>query len=181
MKPQLPLAILLFVAIALPGCGSSDSKSETHRPERSEPVSHPIKQVKHRCGPLPKRLDSNELGEPGPEKLAEPKFLPPCGPVPKKIIIRDLKEGSGSPATRGDEVTLRYAGIDYQTGFESYGSWLSDGVVIELGAKTRFPGLEAGVQGMRPGGRRELIVPGNLTEGHGALVYVIDLLKVKTG
>ncbi len=34
---------------------------------------------------------------------------------------------------------------------------------------------------MRAGGRRELIVPAALTEGHGALLYIVDLVKVEPG
>lgn len=116
-------------------------------------------------------------GRPGANK-GEPNIRPPCGPPPKKLVIADIRKGSGRAAAPGDEITLRYVGADYRTGVEYYGSWFSRGIPIELGAKTRTPGLEAGLRGMRAGGRRELIVPAALAEGHGPLVYIIELLKV---
>lgn len=172
------LAILVCAALALSACGSDSSGRETGKLEATN-VAQPA--GKRACGPQPKSIRSNELGKPGAKPIAEPNIRPPCGPPPEKLVITDLKDGSGRAAAPGDEVVLRYAGADYQTGEETYGSWLSHGIPIVLGARTGMIGLELGLRGMKVGGRRELIVPTSLSEGHGTIVYIIDLLKVNSG
>jgi FKBP-type peptidyl-prolyl cis-trans isomerase len=178
MARALLLSILLCATLALHACGGGSSAKETSEAETTN-AAKPA--VKRSCGPQLKSIASNELGEPGPEKMPEPDIRPPCGPPPKKLVVVDLKEGSGHAASPGDEIAMRYVGADYQTGEETYGSWFREGIAIELGAKTRTPGLEIGLRGMKVGGRRELIVPASLAEGHGPLIYIIDLLKVKPG
>jgi peptidylprolyl isomerase len=174
-RPQVLLAPLGALLLLI-GCGS-DSHSIEHSKSTRAAFTRPKPRLS--CGPPTRSM--RFTGRPGAKDPGEPNIRPPCGPPPKAIVVRDLKKGSGRTAAFGDEIALRYVGADYRSGLESYGSWLRPAISIELGAKTRTPGLEAGLRGMKVGGRRELVVPTALSEGHGALVYIVDLVKVEPG
>jgi peptidylprolyl isomerase len=87
-------------------------------------------------------------------------------------------------------VSVQYVGVNFSNGQQFDASWDS-GQPFEfpLGGGSVIPGWDQGVEGMKVGGRRELIIPPDL--GYGAqgqppdippnetLVFVIDLLDVK--
>jgi len=119
----------------------------------------------------------------------KPRVVVPPGKPPEKLGARDLIEGRGPEAKRGDIVTMNYFSRHY-TGQPFSNSW-DDGhpFRIRLGAGTykSIPGWEEGLPGMRVGGRRELIVPPDWIYQDGArpdskpsetLVYVIDLMGI---
>lgn len=119
----------------------------------------------------------------------KPHVTVPHGPPPKKLVIHELEEGSGAEAKRGDEVTVQYVGVSYKSGKEFDASWdRHEPFSFQLGAGMVIPGWDKGVEGMKVGGRRELIIPPDLAYGaEGAppaiapnetLIFVIDLLKV---
>lgn len=98
----------------------------------------------------------------------------------------EVAAGTGAPSQSGSRVRV------------SYRAWLTDGTLFEttasrggsmefvLGAGQVIPALEEGVQGMRPGARRRLIVPSDLAYGAGGrsgsvppfatLIYDVELL-----
>ena len=89
----------------------------------------------------------------------------------------------------GDLVTVQYVGVDYATGEEFDASWnRGQAFDFKLGKGQVIPGWDAGVQGMRVGGRRKLTIPSAMAYGargaggviapHAPLVFVVDLLKV---
>lgn len=127
--------------------------------------------------------------KPSQEKTKKPKITVPKGPPPNKLVVKDLKKGSGPIAKAGDEVTIRYLGVLYKTGKEFGSSWNGLGpFTFTLGTKEVMRGWTLGVEGMRVGGRRELIIPPKLglgshevdgTPPNSTLVFVIDLLAVK--
>jgi peptidylprolyl isomerase len=169
------LVVLLALSLLLSACGNDASSTTV----RSKPNAAQLAKAKPkvRCGPPNKSM--RFTGRPGAKDASEPDVRPPCGPPPKKLVVADLEEGSGHPAAPGDEVVLRFVGARYKTGKVFYGSWTRQGVFAELGENTRPPGLEAGLRGMKAGGRRELIVPPALTDDSGPLIYIIDVLKVE--
>ena len=114
----------------------------------------------------------------------------PSGAPPKKLEIKEIEEGTGAEAKAGDEVTVQYVGVNYKTGEEFDSSWSrSEPFTFTLGAGEVIPGWDQGVDGMKVGGRRELIIPPELAYGaagsppaigpNETLVFVIDLLAVK--
>jgi peptidylprolyl isomerase len=118
-------------------------------------------------------------------KRSRPEIEKPDGQAPKTLIVKDLIRGSGKPAKKGDDVIIEYLGVSYTSGKEYSDSWGWDyPSLFELGPKEVIPGWEKGLQGMRVGGRRELIVPesmlipGGGPPGPEAVVFVIDLLAV---
>jgi FKBP-type peptidyl-prolyl cis-trans isomerase len=94
-------------------------------------------------------------------------------------VVEDLVEGTGAVAEVGDDLGVRYIGVNYRTGEEFEDS--SDATFeFELGSGFANAGWERGLRGMRAGGRRELIVPRSLAPfGKEALIYVVDLLSVR--
>ncbi len=112
----------------------------------------------------------------------------PGGPPPADLEITDIWEGNGAEAKAGDTVQVHYVGVAYSTGEEFDASW-SRGIplVFELGAGRVIAGWDEGVQGMKVGGRRQLVIPPDLAYGdRGAgnviapgetLIFVCDLVS----
>jgi peptidylprolyl isomerase len=127
-------------------------------------------------------------GEEAAKKKTKPKVSVPNGPPPQKLVVKDLEEGRGPEAKPGDEVVVNYVGVNYKTGKEFGTSWNRDPLVFKLGEGFVIDGWEMGIAGMKPGGRRELVVPPDLGYGNhptetippeSTLVFVVDLMSVK--
>jgi FKBP-type peptidyl-prolyl cis-trans isomerase len=81
----------------------------------------------------------------------------------------DQKVGTGQVAKKGDDVAVLYTGWMYTDGkrgakFDSSTDPKSP-FRFQLGARRVIPGWEEGVEGMKVGGKRELIIPPNLGYG----------------
>lgn len=122
---------------------------------------------------------SNQSERPETRNPTKPEVEPPPGPPPEELVIKDLEAGSGPGAEPGDRLTIHYVGVD-KRGKELYTSWDGFGpLTFELGNNSyNFQGLDEGLEGMKAGGRRELLIPSDLAFGE-PLFYVIDLLKVE--
>ncbi|MFN8161754.1 MAG: FKBP-type peptidyl-prolyl cis-trans isomerase [Solirubrobacterales bacterium] len=114
----------------------------------------------------------------------------PSGAPPKTLVKKEVVVGDGSEAKPGDTVKVQYVGVLYNNGKQFDASWdRNQPFSFQLGGGQVIPGWDQGVEGMRVGGRRELIIPPDL--GYGAqgappdippnatLVFVIDLLAVQ--
>jgi peptidylprolyl isomerase len=86
---------------------------------------------------------------------------------------------------------VHYVGVSFSTGVEFDASWNRDTPFeFKLGKGQVIPGWDAGVQGMRVGGRRKLTIPSAMAYGargagsaikpHDPLVFVVDLLSVSS-
>jgi FKBP-type peptidyl-prolyl cis-trans isomerase len=109
--------------------------------------------------------------------------------MPSGLRYQDVTQGQGTEAVAGRAVTVHYTG------------WLPDGkkfdssrdhgqpFTFNLGAGQVIGGWDQGVEGMRVGGRRKLILPPDL--GYGAagappdippnatLVFEVEVLEVR--
>jgi peptidylprolyl isomerase len=112
----------------------------------------------------------------------------PGGEPPTELEITDIWEGDGVAAKAGDTVRVHYVGVAYSTGEEFDASWSrGDPLEFRLGVGQVIAGWDQGVQGMRVGGRRQLIIPPDLAYGdRGAgrsispgetLIFVCDLVS----
>jgi FKBP-type peptidyl-prolyl cis-trans isomerase FkpA len=115
-----------------------------------------------------------------------------------KVQVVDHVIGKGTEATYGSTVVVNYTGWFYkplaakQHG-RKFDSSLDAGrepLEFQLGARQVIKGWEQGVQGMKVGGKRTLIIPSELAYGkRGAgggsippdsdLIFDVELLKVK--
>jgi peptidylprolyl isomerase len=120
--------------------------------------------------------------------IEKPEVDFPGGEPPTELEISDIWQGNGAVAKAGDTVQVHYVGVAYSTGEEFDASW-SRGEPLEfrLGVGQVIAGWDQGVQGMRVGGRRQLIIPPGLAYGdRGAgraigpgetLIFVCDLVS----
>jgi peptidylprolyl isomerase len=120
--------------------------------------------------------------------ISRPEIDFPGGEPPAELEITDIWEGNGAEANPGDVVRVHYVGVAYSTGEEFDASWnRGDPLQFELGAGHVIAGWDQGVQGMKVGGRRKLVIPPGLAYGdRGAgtaiapgetLIFVCDLVS----
>jgi peptidylprolyl isomerase len=120
--------------------------------------------------------------------IVRPEIDFPGGEPPAELEITDIWEGDGAEANPGDLVRVHYVGVAYSTGEEFDASWnRGDPLQFELGAGHVIAGWDQGVQGMKVGGRRQLVIPPGLAYGdRGAgtaiapgetLIFVCDLVS----
>lgn len=121
--------------------------------------------------------------------MEKPNVDPIEGAPPAELVVDDLTVGSGDVAERGQLATVHYVGVSFSTGKEFDSSWnRGQPFSFGLGAGQVIAGWDQGVQGMRVGGRRKLVIPPHLGYGnHGAggvikpgetLVFVVDLISL---
>ncbi|WP_163505694.1 FKBP-type peptidyl-prolyl cis-trans isomerase [Fodinicola acaciae] len=121
--------------------------------------------------------------------LEKPEIDRPDGPAPDYLDIEDVVVGDGAEATKGNNVTVHYVGVAHSTGEEFDASWnRGEPFTFPLGGGRVIKGWDMGVQGMKVGGRRKLVIPAHLgygNRGAGAairpgetLIFVVDLLSV---
>jgi peptidylprolyl isomerase len=120
--------------------------------------------------------------------ISKPEVDFPEGEAPKTLAITDIWEGDGKVASAGDSVQVHYVGVAYSTGEEFDASWdRGEPLEFRLGAGQVIAGWDQGVQGMKVGGRRQLVIPPDLAYGNrGAgnriapgetLIFVCDLVS----
>ncbi len=120
--------------------------------------------------------------------IEKPEVDFPGGEPPADLQITDVWEGDGAVAKPGDTVEVHYVGVAYSTGEEFDASWNRGGPLqFQLGVGQVIAGWDQGVQGMKVGGRRQLIIPPDLAYGNrGAgnviapgetLIFVCDLVS----
>ncbi len=109
----------------------------------------------------------------------------------KELVITDLIEGCGDEIPEGlvVDVEVNYMGKALSTG-DVFDSSFERGepVAFPVGAGQLIEGWDTGLVGMKEGGRRQLLIPGDLAYGamgsppdigpDDTLVFVIDLLSV---
>jgi peptidylprolyl isomerase len=121
--------------------------------------------------------------------MDKPEIDFPEGPPPSELEITDLSEGEGAEAAAGSTVSVHYVGVAHSTG-EEFDASYNRGTPLEfrLGVGQVIQGWDTGVQGMKVGGRRKLVIPPHLAYGdRGAgtaiqpgetLIFVCDLVSV---
>jgi peptidylprolyl isomerase len=110
-------------------------------------------------------------------RKGEPVVIAHHGPVPKKLIVKDLRPGSGAVLKKGTLGTFKYKSFDYRTG-NGYENWWHTPFHTGFGKGESLDAWETGLKGMRVGGRRELIVPPAQAYAHVPVIYVIELAAV---
>ncbi len=158
-------SVIALIAVALGGCGNDGGGG------RGDTGSQPTRQA---VG----------LGE-------QPQVTVPDEPPPRELAVDDLVVGDGAPAAPGDIVTVHYVGVRYADGEQFDSSW-NRGIPARFSLAQVVPGFAKGIAGtdgieaMRVGGRRALIVPPHEAYGHdppagapaGTLIFVVDLIAL---
>jgi len=122
--------------------------------------------------------------------MEKPEIEFPGAEPPADLVIIDVTEGDGAEATSGSTVSVHYVGVAHSTG-EEFDASYNRGAPLDfrLGVGQVIAGWDQGVQGMKVGGRRKLVIPPHLGYGdRGAggvikpgetLIFVVDLLAVR--
>lgn len=120
---------------------------------------------------------------------------PPGGSVAELQRI-DIREGDGAVAKSGMDVTVHYTGWNYDQSRpdlrgEKFDSSLDrdEPFTFLLGAGRVIRGWDEGLEGMQPGGKRELYIPAWLGYGErgagkvippgASLVFEVELLDIR--
>ena len=130
-------------------------------------------------------------GEISTDLSTKPEIPTPDGAPPTQLEVNDVVEGDGPAAQAGDQITVQYVGVDYTTGAQFDASWdRGQPFPFQLGSGQVIPGWDQGLEGMKVGGRRELIIPPDLAYGpqgsppdigpNATLIFVIDLTDVSS-
>ena len=107
----------------------------------------------------------------------------PVGAPPADIGAGDLTVGTGEAAQSGDSITIQYSVVDWGTGKTITSTWKTGPTMVQL--SKLLPGLQAGIPGMKVGGRRVVVLPPKWAYGsqgtatvpaNATLIFVIDLL-----
>ena len=116
--------------------------------------------------------------------------------VPASLVKTDIKLGEGETAVAGKTVTVHYTGWLYDEAASNHQGKKFDSsrdrnqpFPFPLGARKVIPGWEMGVEGMKVGGKRLLIIPPALAYGasgaggvippNAQLVFEVELLGVQ--
>jgi len=176
---RLPIVLAcLLLALFAVACGD-DSEDEAAAPqETATATAEPA---------APGSVDASAISK---DLSAKPKIAQPKGAPPTKLVKTDIVKGKGRAAKVGDTVSVQYVGNSWSTGTQFDASWDRGGEPFEfpLGAGQVIAGWDQGVAGMRPGGRRLLVIPPDLAYGaqspspdigpNETLIFVVDLKKI---
>lgn len=182
----LPLSIALSLTLVLGACGSDDGDdvsagddvtttteagATTDGGSGSETGSGDCRTAEEAAG-----AETPEVDAPT-EKATE-------------LVVTDLEVGCGAEIPEGEvvNVEVHYLGKALSTGEVFDASFGGEPAAFPVGAGRLIEGWDTGLVGMKEGGRRQLLIPGDLAYGpmgsppdigpDDTLVFVIDLLSV---
>jgi len=195
---RLLLLIIAVLAVFASACGSDDDASDGSNGAESQVVEDPDSVATD----SPAETEPADTPTPDPDaELIMPEVTGELGSKPTitvdeasgrpdGLVIDDIAVGDGPAAEPGSTVRVDYVGVLAADGSAFDASWDRDTPFeFLLGAGQVIPGWDEGVEGMRVGGRRTLVIPaemayGNAGSGSGSigpdadLVFVVDLLRV---
>jgi peptidylprolyl isomerase len=177
MKRLLTLALTLIV-VAVTGCGGDEFDPTITVPKDAGAAGAT-------ATPSATATGSTNLKD----TKSKPLIAKPSGSPPKKLVVKDIVEGKGKTARKGDEVAVQYVGASFSNGQEFDNSWdRGEPFTFKVGGGNVIKGWDQGVPGMKVGGRRQLTIPAKLAYGpdgsppaigpNETLVFIIDLKKV---
>lgn len=164
----LPIVLCAFCALTIGGCKGSEAPNPPNETVTATPPAATA------ATPASPDLAKPEAGK---------EITTPSG-----LKYTDLKVGSGDAVKGGDTVSVHYVGTftdgkkfdasrDHGTPFD-----------FQVGAQMVIKGWDEGLLGMKPGGKRKLVVPSDLAYGpegragippNSTLVFEIELLEIR--
>jgi len=130
------------------------------------------------------------------ENLSVPEISPTVEPVSvPKVTITDIQIGTGEEAVDGSKVAVHYTGWLLDAAAKQMHGKKFDSsfdrkkpITFLLGAHRVIPGWEQGLQGMKVGGKRTLVIPSELAYGargaggvippNATLIFDVELVSV---
>jgi len=136
-----------------------------------------------------------------PATTAQPAQAANASSSPGQVQGQDVSVGTGAEATPGSEVSVLYVGkLQDGTVFDSSAAHNNEPMTFVLGTNSLIPGFQIGINGMKVGGERLLVIPATLAYGsqeihqdpndpkspivipaNSTLVFNVKLVAVKPG
>lgn len=215
--PVRALASAGLLSAVLAGCASSTggnpaSATRTATADVQDPVSTlvpaptsaaPSDGPSAAAAPAPSVAPKGSAALPGvpavmnaTDLTKQPVLAAGTGSASTGLVTRDLVVGSGAPAAATDTVIVKYVGVVYSSAKIFDASWTDPDTAGLAPHESKFglsgvvPGFASGIVGMKPGGRREIVIPaaqgygpqgGNPQAGISAtdtIVFVVDFDKL---
>jgi len=170
----------LVLAGALSGCGGDNGSDSVGQ---SSPTPAPT--------PTPTTTVSGCPSGPATKDLSKKPapVLPAESTPPASTTFTDVVVGKGKTAKTGSHVAVKYVGVLFSDCKEFDSSWsrgAKDTLPFTIGADV-IAGFSKGTEGMRVGGRRQIVIPPS--EGYGdtdsgpipggsTLIFIVDLVSV---
>lgn len=198
MKKPLVVVSACIAAVALAACSSGGSSSETTSaaPDSSSAVPG-IPWSTSDCTQIvpPTTTEAPPEGSVVEGEVATtadvavaPTVAVLQGAVPAtSLVTADVVPGSGDEVAAGATVTVQYCGVGLASGAVFDSSW-ARGEPVSFPLSGVIKGWQDGIPGMKPGGRRLLIIPGadaygpQPPPGSGiqpdeTLIFVVDMIS----
>jgi peptidylprolyl isomerase len=180
---RLPIVLACaLLAVFAAACGDDGDEQEAAAPQETATATA-TPEPEQETGTVDADAISKDLDE-------KPQVEQPSGAPPAELQTVDIVQGKGKAAKAGDNVSVQYVGVSWSTGVQFDASWDSGGqpFTFPLGAGQVIPGWDQGVQGMKKGGRRLLVIPPDLAYGaqspspeigpNETLIFVVDLERI---
>jgi peptidylprolyl isomerase len=167
LGPTVAVAVLLGVGLA--ACGSSSAAKPAAKAKGPQ------------CATI----------SPNPTAKGQPS-IPQPGALTNKLVVKDVKVGTGPAAAAGSAVSVSYIGVSCSDG-KLFDATYRDGgqpfQVAPLGQAAVITGWNKGLIGVKAGGVRELVIPPALGYGksgngpippNDTLVFLITVKSVNS-
>jgi peptidylprolyl isomerase len=185
----LALSAVCLALIAAVGCGGGSDPSDGSSGSSAAAESTGSTEASTTETSSPEKTESAPAKPLPTTDKTKPKVTVPKGISPNKFSIKELEKGTGPSAKKGDTVTIEYVVTGYDSKVEVDSSWDRKPYTFTLGSGAAVKGGERGIEGMKVGGRRELVIPGKLAYGpeglaptigpNETLIFVVDLLAIE--
>ncbi len=179
------VALLLVPALALAGCSSSSS-SATAGASTAAPTDSATASQSASPSLVTTDLKASDVKVTGGIKET-PKVTFPTPSSATALSTTDVVVGKGAVVKGTDTITVNYVGIGALSGKE-FDSSYSRGQAATFPLAQLIPGWQQGIPGMKVGGRRVLVIPGDLAYGSNppttdiqpneTLVFVMDVIAI---
>jgi FKBP-type peptidyl-prolyl cis-trans isomerase len=162
----ISLTVCCLLAALLAGCGGGDAASVSSDAETpAQPTLTPAQQARADARAAHQRqlaLERTFAPNPWREPAASPPH--PHGTV-KHLIVREIERGKG-PAVRGDEnVYVDFVKTYWKSGSKFLVAW-GPSRANYFNLPSEAVGIRRGMIGMRPGGRRTIVMPRAIGDVH---------------
>ncbi|MGQ0846721.1 MAG: FKBP-type peptidyl-prolyl cis-trans isomerase [Sporichthyaceae bacterium] len=184
------------LVLSLAACGGDDEPDAAAQPETGNasgtqnqpPAAVPVFPTPSAAPKGDKALKGVPAVDNASDFKKQPVIAKGTGDAPTQLVIRDLIDGAGEAVLPTDSVEVRYVGAFFDDGKIFDASWTRGAdywAPFPLNGVVK--GFAGGIVGMKIGGRREIVIPGDLAYGanpppgippNATLVFVVDLMQL---